>query len=130
MLILIAGLVLFFSVHSVSIVNDPWRNRVAARLGERAWMGLYALLSIAGFVLIVWGYVFDDTETIVIYTPPAWLRHPAMLLLLFVFPLLVATFGAIVAGWFERRGRELFAASDAVLALCGIVVATCSYASL
>jgi hypothetical protein len=27
------------------------------------------------------------------------------------------------AGWFERRGRELFAASDVVLALCGIVVA-------
>ncbi|MCR9151967.1 MAG: TRAP transporter fused permease subunit [Rhodobacteraceae bacterium] len=41
----------------------------------------------------------------------------------FGIPLLVATFGAIVAGWFERRGRELFAASDAVLALCGIVVA-------
>jgi TRAP-type uncharacterized transport system fused permease subunit len=32
-------------------------------------------------------------------------------------------FGAIVIGWFERRGRELFAASDIVLALCGIVVA-------
>jgi TRAP-type uncharacterized transport system fused permease subunit len=28
-----------------------------------------------------------------------------------------------VLGWFERRGRELFAASDVVLALCGIVVA-------
>ena len=77
MLILIAGLVLFFSVHSVSIVNDPWRNRVAARLGERAWMGLYALLSIAGFVLIVWGYGLARQEPVVIYTPPAWLRHPA-----------------------------------------------------
>jgi TRAP transporter 4TM/12TM fusion protein len=40
----------------------------------------------------------------------------------FGIPLLIATFGAI-AGWFERRGRELFAASDMVLALCGIVVA-------
>jgi TRAP transporter 4TM/12TM fusion protein len=38
-------------------------------------------------------------------------------------PLLIATFGAIVTGWFERRGRELFAASDVVLALCGIVIA-------
>jgi TRAP transporter 4TM/12TM fusion protein len=41
----------------------------------------------------------------------------------FGIPLLVATFGAIAIGWFERRGRELFAASDIVLALCGIVVA-------
>jgi TRAP transporter 4TM/12TM fusion protein len=41
----------------------------------------------------------------------------------FGVPLLIATFGAIVTGWFERRGRELFAASDIVLAICGIVVA-------
>ena len=41
----------------------------------------------------------------------------------FGIPLLIATFGAIVTGWFERRGRELFAASDVVLALCGIVAA-------
>ena len=41
----------------------------------------------------------------------------------FGIPLLIATFGAIVLGWFERRGRELFAASDVVLALCGAVVA-------
>ncbi|MBF9059378.1 TRAP transporter fused permease subunit [Rhodobacterales bacterium HKCCSP123] len=41
----------------------------------------------------------------------------------FGLPLLIATFGAIVAGWFERRGRTEFAASDIVLALCGIVVA-------
>ncbi len=38
-------------------------------------------------------------------------------------PLLIATFGAIVTGWLERRGRELFAASDVVLAACGIVIA-------
>ena len=41
----------------------------------------------------------------------------------FGIPLLIATFGAIATGWFERRGRELFAASDIVLALCGIVMA-------
>ncbi|MFK7868357.1 MAG: TRAP transporter permease [Roseobacter sp.] len=42
----------------------------------------------------------------------------------FGIPLLVATFGAIVTGWFERRERSEFAASDAVLAICAIVVAT------
>lgn len=40
----------------------------------------------------------------------------------FGIPLLVATIGAIVLGWFERRGRDVFAASDIVLALCGGVV--------
>ncbi|MEY8838867.1 TRAP transporter permease, partial [Cribrihabitans sp. XS_ASV171] len=38
-------------------------------------------------------------------------------------PLLIATFGAILLSWFERRGRGALTASDLVLALCGIVVA-------
>ncbi|MFA8386655.1 MAG: TRAP transporter permease [Pelagibaca sp.] len=38
-------------------------------------------------------------------------------------PLLIATFGAIVTGWVERREREVFAASDVVLAICAIVIA-------
>ncbi len=41
----------------------------------------------------------------------------------FGIPLLVATFGAILTGWLERRDRAQFAASDVVLAVCGIVVA-------
>ena len=41
----------------------------------------------------------------------------------FGIPLLIATFGAIITGWFERRARDSFAASDIVLAACGIVVA-------
>ena len=41
----------------------------------------------------------------------------------FGVPLLIATFGALVAGWFERRERTRFAAADIVLGLCAIVVA-------
>ena len=41
----------------------------------------------------------------------------------FGIPLLIATLGAIVTGWFEKRARSQFAFSDIVLALCGIVVA-------
>ncbi|WP_208351647.1 TRAP transporter permease [Pseudaestuariivita rosea] len=40
----------------------------------------------------------------------------------FGIPLLIATFGAIVLGWFERRDRSKFAVSDIVLAICAIVV--------
>jgi len=38
-------------------------------------------------------------------------------------PLLIATFGAIVLSWFERRKSGAMAASDIVMALCGILVA-------
>ncbi|ROU03790.1 TRAP transporter permease [Histidinibacterium lentulum] len=41
----------------------------------------------------------------------------------FGVPLLLATFGGIVTGWFERRERDRFAASDLVLGICAVVVA-------
>ena len=29
-----SGLAIFLAIHSVSIVNDAWRNRMAAKIGE------------------------------------------------------------------------------------------------
>jgi uncharacterized membrane protein len=53
---LIVGLALFFAVHSVSIVNRTWRNRMVAQLGEGAWKGLYSVLAAVGLVCAVYGY--------------------------------------------------------------------------
>jgi uncharacterized membrane protein len=92
MSILFLGLVLFFATHSISIVNTAWRDRMVARMGLGTWQGLYSLVALAGLVLIVWGYGLARQEPIVLYTPPVWLRHVALLLLVFVFPLLVATY--------------------------------------
>ena len=41
----------------------------------------------------------------------------------FGIPLLVATFGSLIVGWFEDRGRSKIAVSDMVMALCGVIVA-------
>lgn len=90
--ILIAGLVLFFAVHSISIVADPWRNRMAARMGEMGWQGVYGLLSLAGFVLLVWGFGLARHGAALLYTPPAWGVGAALVLMLPVFPLLFATY--------------------------------------
>ena len=56
MSILLLGLVLFFAVHSVAIVNAAWRERMVQRLGEGLWKGVYSLIAIVGLVLIIWGY--------------------------------------------------------------------------
>ncbi len=90
--VLLLGLVVFFAAHSVSIVNEPWRNRVAAKMGEGPWKGVYSLASLAGFALVVWGYGLARQDPVVLYLPPAWLRHLAMLLLVPVFPLLLAAY--------------------------------------
>ncbi len=92
MIILLLGLTIFFAIHSVSIVNETWRDHMAAKLGEMPWKAVYALLSIIGFALIVWGYGLARAEPVVLYAPPAWLRHAAMLLLLPAFPLLLAAY--------------------------------------
>ena len=53
---LILGLLLFLGMHSVRIFAKGWRSQVIAQRGGGAWKGLYALVSLVGFGLIVWGY--------------------------------------------------------------------------
>lgn len=90
--ILIFGLVLFFAIHSVAIINSAWRNRMVDRIGEWPWKGLYSLVSLAGFALIVWGYALAKQIPSNVYLPPLWLRHGSLVLLVFVFPLLLAAY--------------------------------------
>ena len=92
MLWFIAGLILFFAVHSISIVSDSWRDDMAQRLGERPWRVLHGLASLAGLVLLIWGYGIARNGSAVLYTAPLWLRDVNYLLMLFVFPLLLAVF--------------------------------------
>lgn len=92
MSILLLGLVLFFVVHSVAIVNAAWRERMVQRLGEGLWKGVYSLIAIVGLVLIIWGYGLARQDPVVLYSPPLWLNYVAIALLIPVFPLLFATY--------------------------------------
>lgn len=92
MALLILGLVLFLGVHSTRIVADGWRSATIARIGEMPWKGIYSLLSIAGFALVIWGFRAARADTLVLYAPPVWARHVAALLLVVSFILLVAAY--------------------------------------
>lgn len=89
---LILGLVIFLSVHSVRIFADDWRTRVRDRIGEMPWKGMYSLLSLAGFALIIWGYGLAREQPHVIWTPPLAMRHLSSLLTLIAFVFLAATY--------------------------------------
>lgn len=91
MTILLLGLLVFFSVHSVRIAADGWRIRQIARLGENRWKGLYSLASLAGLVLIVWGYGLTRAAP-ELWNQPVWTRHLAALLTLPAFVLLTAAY--------------------------------------
>ena len=56
MLLLILGLILFLGVHSTRLFAPEWRAKQIAAKGLMAWKGIYALASIVGLVLIIYGH--------------------------------------------------------------------------
>lgn len=89
---LILGLLLFLGVHSVRIFAAGWRDAQVARMGLLPWKGVYALFSIVGLGLIVWGYGAAGADPVVLWVAPVWTRHLAALLTLPAFILLVAAY--------------------------------------
>ena len=89
---LIAGLVLFLGVHSTRVFANDWRNQALARMGEKPFKAIYALLSLAGFVLLVWGYGQARQQGVMLWNPPVAMRHLAVLLTLVAFILLAAVY--------------------------------------
>lgn len=89
---LILGLVLFLGMHSVRIVADDFRSAQVARLGVNGWKAIYSIVSIAGFVLLVYGYGLARESPTVLFVPPPWLRHVTALLTIPAFVLLAAAY--------------------------------------
>lgn len=92
MTLLILGLVIFLGVHSTRIFAEDWRMAQVARLGEKGWKGAYAMASLVGFVLLVWGYGLARQSPVPLWTPVAGLRHLASLLTLLAFVLIAAVY--------------------------------------
>ena len=89
---LLLGLFIFLGVHSVRLVADDWRTQTRARIGELPWKGLYSVVSLAGFGLLVWGFGLARQQPVVLWTPPPGMRHLASLLTLIAFVLLAAAY--------------------------------------
>ena len=92
MAILILGLILFIGAHSISIIRPGLRVQIVERFGLTAWQGVFAVLALIGFLLIIQGYADIRSTAPVLYHPPAWLRHLNLLLMLPIFPLLLAAY--------------------------------------
>ena len=90
MTFLIAGLVLFLGVHSVRILADGWRTEQITRIGDKRWKAIYSVISLIGFVLIIWGYGQARQGSTVLWSPPPWLWTVTSVLTLPAFVLIVA----------------------------------------
>ena len=78
------GLALFLGIHLTRAVAPQWREAQIARLGDKAWKGIYTLVSIVGFGLILWGFSRARLEPIVLWAPIPGMNHAAAALVLFV----------------------------------------------
>jgi len=84
MALLIVGLVVFLGVHSIRMVAPGWRDAMIARMGEGPWKGIYSLVSLVGFVLLVWGYAI--APTVVLWRPtPYWMVYVTAFLMVLAF---------------------------------------------
>ena len=101
---LVLGLVLFLGVHSMRVFADGWRTGMVRRMGEMPWKGLYSVVSIAGFALLVWGYGQARQQPVVLWEPPAFMRHVTALVMLPVFVLFVAAY--VPGNVFKARLRH------------------------
>ncbi len=101
MALLLLGLVIFLGVHSTRILADGWRTSMIARMGPMPWKGLYAVLSILGFIVLVIGFRAARRDTMVLYSTPSWMTHVTALLMVFAMILFVAAY--IPRNWFKAK---------------------------
>jgi len=89
---MILGLVLFLGAHTLP-AQRKWRRRAIAALGEGGYKIAYALVSLLGIALIVWGFGhYRATGWIDIWNPPKALKHITVALMLPAVILVVAAY--------------------------------------
>lgn len=90
--ILVAGLALFLGAHSLHMLVPGWRQKMIARIGLQVWKGLYSLVALAGFGLVVVGFGMARHAPLLLYVPPVWPRHLNALFTLAAFVLIAAAY--------------------------------------
>lgn len=86
------GLALFLGIHLTRALAPRWRDAQVARLGEKGWKGIYTLLSLVGFGLILWGYSQARLNPVVLWAPIRGMNHLAALLVLVAMILMAAAY--------------------------------------
>jgi uncharacterized membrane protein len=91
----VVGALLFATPHLFSILFPQLRDSLRSQWGEKAWKGLYAVLSLLGIVLLVLAYRAsgDSSGGEQLYEPWVGAKHLAMLAVLVAFIFIGASHG-------------------------------------
>ena len=85
MALFLIGLIIFLGSHSTRIFAESWRNQIIDRIGEVKWKGLYTIISLIGFIIMVIGYGQARQSTVVLWQPNDALIYIALVLNLIAF---------------------------------------------
>jgi uncharacterized membrane protein len=90
--VMILGLALFLGIHTLT-TRRKLRAGLISSMGEGGYKGVYALLSLLGLALIVWGFAhYRATGMIDVWYPPRALKHITVALMLPAVILVVASY--------------------------------------
>ena len=89
MTLLIVGVALFIGAHLIPSVPSL-RDRLKRQVGGNAYRGLFALVSLVGFVLLVMG--MGRASFVPLWDPPAWGHRVPVFGMLLALTLFVAAF--------------------------------------
>jgi len=99
---LIGACALFLGIHVV-ISGSPLRGVIVGRIGERLYLGLFSLLSLAGLAWLI--YAYPRAERVWLWSPPLALRWaaPVLVLVAFLFVVIGLTTPSPTAAGGESR---------------------------
>lgn len=117
--LLVLGLVIFIGVHSIRIAAPQWRDAQIARFGPQAWRGLFALLSVVGIALIVYGYGVSRRYPVPLWAPPFWMAHVTALLTAIAVIMIVAAY--VPGNHFKRALGQPFVSGVALWAFAHLL---------
>ena len=85
------GVIVWSVVHAMPSLAPGVKANLVGKLGEGPYKGVFAVAIVASIVLMVIGWQSAIAD--IVYEPPAWGRHPAMLLMLIAFLLFAFSHG-------------------------------------
>lgn len=95
MMLLIVGILIFLGIHLLPTVPDI-RDSFRTRLGETTYKAVFGIISLIGFIVIVLGYhkmqLHLGGKNPILWDPPTWTRHIALVLMLPAMIFLAATY--------------------------------------
>lgn len=118
MALLILGIVLFLGLHLIRVVAPGLRTSMIASLGASGWKAAYSVASIVTLILLIYGFG-QARDMTPIWSPPIWMSHITILLMLFALICLVASL--LPAGHIAVRTKHPMVLSVKIWALAHLL---------